>query len=305
MSRPPRTRASVVNTEPAVARAFDQLLASLGSDASRVGYEKDWVTFRQWLVKEKLDVLKVEADDVQRYVNALMAKGKSKGTRGRALSVLREVYRALVVKRLLDANPAREAKNPKHGGKKRTPWLDEAELGKMLAYRGDSWRAGRDRLIIQLLAGLGWRRREVAAMRVGDFSRGQVTGEVKGGKPLTSTVAPWLQREVSAWVKYAGLGSRSALLPRSEKNTEAISGEIAYNVVKQVAAEVGVDVERATPHALRRSLATLARMRGVPLEDIQHSLGHASIQTTERYLKDSAVVEHAPGEWMGELVKDK
>jgi integrase len=39
-----------------------------------------------------------------------------------------------------------------------------------------------------------------------------------------------------------------------------------------------------TPHDLRRTCAKLCRKAGSELEQIQLLLGHASIQTTERYL---------------------
>jgi len=38
------------------------------------------------------------------------------------------------------------------------------------------------------------------------------------------------------------------------------------------------------PHDLRRTFAKIAHLVRAPLEQIQISLGHASIQTTERYL---------------------
>jgi len=38
------------------------------------------------------------------------------------------------------------------------------------------------------------------------------------------------------------------------------------------------------PHDLRQSYAKLAHHGQAPIEQIQISLGHASIQTTERYL---------------------
>ena len=48
---------------------------------------------------------------------------------------------------------------------------------------------------------------------------------------------------------------------------------------------------RITPHDLRRTFAKLAHLGRAPLEQIQISLGHASIQTTERYL---ACISHHP-----------
>jgi integrase/recombinase XerD len=42
--------------------------------------------------------------------------------------------------------------------------------------------------------------------------------------------------------------------------------------------------EKLAPHDLRRTCAKLCRASGGELEQIQLLLGHASIQTTERYL---------------------
>ena len=44
-----------------------------------------------------------------------------------------------------------------------------------------------------------------------------------------------------------------------------------------------------TPHDLRRTCAKLCRAGGGELEQIQLLLGHASVQTTERYLGRSAI----------------
>ena len=41
---------------------------------------------------------------------------------------------------------------------------------------------------------------------------------------------------------------------------------------------------RLAPHDLRRTCAKLCRVSGGDLEQIQFLLGHASVQTTERYL---------------------
>src|SRR3990167_5451682 len=120
-----RHHASTANPEPEVAAAFDGVIRKLGSRQSKIGYEKDSVAFRAWLAKRALGVLQVEPDHVEQYVAGLHAAGKAKGTRGRAPSVLREIYRALTVKKLIPANPAREVKNIRHGGTKHPPWLDE------------------------------------------------------------------------------------------------------------------------------------------------------------------------------------
>ena len=51
---------------------------------------------------------------------------------------------------------------------------------------------------------------------------------------------------------------------------------------------------RCAPHDLRRTLAHLLRDNGAPIEQIQFTLGHESVVTTERYL--GGKIKLKPGE---------
>ena len=50
------------------------------------------------------------------------------------------------------------------------------------------------------------------------------------------------------------------------------------------------------PHDCRRTAAKLCRAAGGELEQIQLLLGHASVQTTERYLGTKQDLVHAPND---------
>lgn len=50
------------------------------------------------------------------------------------------------------------------------------------------------------------------------------------------------------------------------------------------------------PHDARRTCAKLCRAAGGELEQIQLLLGHASVQTTERYLGTKQDLVHAPND---------
>lgn len=61
----------------------------------------------------------------------------------------------------------------------------------------------------------------------------------------------------------------------------------AYRIVKRVAKRAGLVKEispKVSPHWLRHSHATHALDRGAPIQQVQATLGHASIETTARYL---------------------
>ena len=324
-------------TRPTITSVFSALLADLGSDASRRGYKIDWEQFTCWLAAEKIPVLKATPRDIKRYVVHQAERGLAQRTRGRALSVIRAVYGALVAEELLKYNPAREVKNTKAGKANRpVTWLEEDALAKMLSFgsseddlvrrageflkgtkRTDAdyaaveewfqralWTDRRDRMCIQLLAGTGRRRAEVARMCVEDFTDEGVTGVVKGGGVKTAPVPEWLRRELAEWLEFAGIKS-GPVLPWSETDSGAINGDAVYAIVKRVAVACGIEPDKVSPHSLRRTLATLSERRNVPLVDIQAQLNHRSIQTTETYLKSSHRVAEAPGEWMGKLARPR
>jgi site-specific recombinase XerD len=61
-----------------------------------------------------------------------------------------------------------------------------------------------------------------------------------------------------------------------------VTQNVVWYVVKGSAQLVGIKC--IAPHDLRRSCARLCHAAGGELEQIQFLLGHASIQTTERYI---------------------
>ena len=71
-----------------------------------------------------------------------------------------------------------------------------------------------------------------------------------------------------------------------------MSEKVVWQLLQQYAAMAGVS--GIVPHDLRRTCAKLCRAAGGELEQIQLLLGHASVQTTERYLGTQQDLIHAP-----------
>ena len=63
---------------------------------------------------------------------------------------------------------------------------------------------------------------------------------------------------------------------------DVLSEKVVWQLIKPYAEAAGVP--GIAPHDLRRTCAKLCRAGGGELEQIQLLLGHASVQTTERYL---------------------
>lgn len=295
----------VVSTDTAIVRApanddrlaaaLSQILAALNSPESERAYKREWETYVAHLAAKGKSPLDVITLDVQTYLLELRAKGKRQNTRARALAVVRAVYAALAQTGVLPgANPAREAKNPKgDSAEMKTPWIEEKDLETFLGAEPDpnSFVERRDYLITLTLSFTGIRRAEVARVAIDDFEKLDADGGVlrvraKGAKfGKVEIVAP-LARQMIAWAREFGI-TTGALFRRSPKAKNAVGTGTVRNAVKRQAARAGFgeDHERFTPHAFRRSVATIAKARGVPTEVIQRGLLHSKKETTERYMK--------------------
>ena len=76
-----------------------------------------------------------------------------------------------------------------------------------------------------------------------------------------------------------------------------ITEQAIYNVVAGYAEKLEND--GIAPHDLRRTFAKLAHKGGSPIDQIQLSLGHDSIQTTEKYLGVEQDLTDAPCDHLG------
>jgi integrase len=90
---------------------------------------------------------------------------------------------------------------------------------------------------------------------------------------------------VDHWAAQAGISAGPLFRPINKGGTlwgEGISEDTVWAIAREYGAKIGQPA--LSPHHLRRTCARLCRASGGALEQIQLLLGHASIQTTERYL---------------------
>jgi site-specific recombinase XerD len=160
----------------------------------------------------------------------------------------------------------------------------------------------RDRAILAILLGCGLRRSEAAALTFAHLRRLDGRWCIvdllgKHGRVRTVPVPTWAKAAIDAWVSAAGLGDGYVLRPvnRADRISGQRLGEKAiWLMLRQYAQAVGLP--GIAPHDARRTCAKLCRTAGGQLEQIQLLLGHASIQTTERYLGTKQDLVHAPND---------
>src|SRR6266566_6719503 len=107
----------------------------------------------------------------------------------------------------------------------------------------------------------------------------------------------WVMKAVDAWTSAAGVisGQVFRAVDRSDGvRALALSEKVVWQLLQQYATAIGAP--GIAPHDLRRTFAKMCRAAGGELEQIQLLLGHASVQTTERYLGTKQDLVHAPND---------
>jgi site-specific recombinase XerD len=182
-------------------------------------------------------------------------------------------------------------------------WLSQRQAQALLSSPDISAVRGlRDRAILAVLLGCGLRRSEVAALlfthvqqRDGRWCIVDLVG--KHGRVRTAPMPAWVKVAIDAWTSRVAIATGHVFRPVSRVGAvtgERVGEKVVWQMLRQYAAEVGVP--GIAPHDLRRTCAKLCRAAGGELEQIQMLLGHASVQTTERYLGTKQDLAHAPND---------
>jgi integrase len=107
----------------------------------------------------------------------------------------------------------------------------------------------------------------------------------------------WVKVAQDAWTCAAAVTDGFVFRPVNrggEVQSAGLSEKVVWRLLQGYAAAAGVP--GIAPHDLRRSCAKICRAAGGELEQIQLLLGHASVQTTERYLGTKQDLVHAPND---------
>jgi site-specific recombinase XerD len=200
----------------------------------------------------------------------------------------------------------RRVKGAKRLGVRIGNWLSIDQSRTLLQMSSlETARDKRDRAILALLIGCGLRRAGLAGLRTEDLQNREehcVIADLIGtGKHIRTVPVPtWAKRAVDKWTEAAGI-STGRIFRRVNRFGkiwgEGITPKAVWHVVKAAALRAGI--QNLAPHDLRRTCARLCHVAGGELEQIQFLLGHASVQTTERYLGCKQELRHPVNDKLG------
>jgi integrase len=165
-------------------------------------------------------------------------------------------------------------------------------------------RGLRDRALLAVLLGAGLRRSEAVSLTCRHFQKREgrwVIVDIRGkGSRMRSVPIPfWVKDAVDGWLATAGIRS-GAVFRKILKNHRIAPHPLSHQSVHNIVKQYGILFDDGiAAHDLRRTFAKLARQGGSPIDQIQLTLGHASVATTERYLGTEQDLTDAPADHLG------
>jgi site-specific recombinase XerD len=268
------------------------VLNSLTSSGSRRVYQYAMEQFIAWYCSEPR--LAFNRIVVARYRMHLESRGLAANTINQQLAAVRRLAHEAADSGLLSPELAAgvsRVKGVKQLGYRSGNWLSKDQGTDVLARTyGDGLREKRDYAMLAMLLGCGLRRSELVALEVDNIQTRQGHWAIvdligKGGHIRTVPIPQWVKQALDMWAVAAGVtqGRIFRAVGKTGKARGAgISQNVVWYVVRSRCEKAGLD--HIAPHDLRRTCAKLCHSNGGELEQIQFLLGHASVQTTERYL---------------------
>ena len=291
----------------AEAAAVGMVLDSLPSEHSRRAYERALVDFFLW--HRGVGRPQLNKAVVQRYAAELREAGMSPSSVNQRLSAIRKLAAEAADNGLLDpqiAGGIRAVKGARQEGRRTGNWLTREEAQSWLgAPDKRTMRGRRDRALLAVLIGCGLRRSEAAGLtfehiqqRDGRWVLVDLIG--KRDKVRSVPMPNWAKAAIDEWSKVSGVDE--GLVFRAVNKGDRVVGngitpQAIYNIIVGYAGEL--KKKGVAPHDLRRTFAKLAHKGGAAIDQIQLSLGHESIQTTEDYLGVEQDLTDAPCDHLG------
>ena len=275
-------------------RAFMTFL-EIQQDASTEtvrSYRSDLRQFQGFLTERghetKPDAL--DASVIRDYLAWLAGGGDKSSSLARKLAALRSFYRFLIHTGRTQYNPALDVRTPRLP--RHLPRvLSKDDASALMEFpEGDSESVLRDRAILEVLYSTGARVSELVALDEGNIAseEGLVRLQGKGRKERIVPIGAVALDAIRAY-HARRLPSRSGARGAKEFGRAVFTNRSGRRLTSRTVARIVAKYScrlpggAVSPHALRHSFATHLLDEGADLRAIQEMLGHASLNTTQKY----------------------
>lgn len=245
---------------------------------------------------------------VNEYKVYLQGLGYAPSTINQRLSAIRKLAKEASDNALMDfqlAQGIRNVEGVKASGVRTGNWLTQEQAQRLINTPDiTSLKGLRDRAILAIMLGGGLRRSEVANLtfeliqqREGRWVIVDMVG--KGNRVRSVPIPSWAKQAIDEWATASGIHQGKVFRPINRGGNlsgNSLTSQAIQDVVKATAEECGLSI---SAHDLRRTFAKLSRRGGGDIKQIQLTLGHASVVTTERYLGETQDLTSAPCDVLG------
>ena len=289
---------------------FDQVkrmvIDGLTSDLSRVMYDRALTDFFSWYQDTgKRGLSKAVVSEYKVYLQGLKYAPSSINQK---LSAIKRLAVEASDNGLIDGQIATgitRVKGVKSSGVRSGNWLSKDQAQKLIDATDITTLKGlRDRAILAIMLGAGLRRSEVSNLTFDHIQQREGRWVIvdlvsKGNRVRTVPIPSWSKQAIDEWSQTAGITEGRifrAINRGGNLAGDSMTSQAIQDVVKTYAGKCGIQL---SAHDLRRTFAKLARKGGADMMQIQLTLGHATVTTTERYLGERQDLTSAPCDVVG------
>lgn len=265
------------------------------SPSSLSTYETDLSTFTEYMQDKKCKSCptKVKAIDIYDYLEYMrVERNCTSSTVHKHSLIIKRFYMALVSLGNLEHynNPMRNFRTVKRGVERVRDILSVREFKRLIkSVKEDSILGVRDRAMFLLLYTTGIRASELCGIKEKDidFEGFQIKVFGKGQRERIVYLNKQVVKYLKKYLRVRGKLSRDKYFFRSRLGT-GVSRKGLYDRIKKYVRLAGIN-KVISPHNLRHSFATILVESGKhTIVTVQKMLGHRSITSTIRYIRENS-----------------
>jgi integrase/recombinase XerD len=277
---------------------LDMMATERGASRNTLeAYRRDLEDYSLFLDGKKKDVGGADTEVIRSYLAVLSRRKLAAASVARRLSAVRQLHRFLYAEGRRKDDPAAVLEGPRRG-RPLPKVLAVEEVTKLLvtaheraegakSSKAERLRAMRLACLLEVLYATGLRVSELIALPASSArSKSEViTVRGKGGKerlvPLSQIARRTMQQYLSLREEVDAAESRW-LFPSFGDSGHVTRQHVAREL-KALAASVGIEARKMSPHVLRHAFASHLLANGADLRIVQALLGHADVSTTQIY----------------------
>ena len=236
----------------------------------------------------------ITANDIRLYMSTRL--GVTPTTQDNERRHLSSLFGWLFAEEYIQKNPMLKIKQIKQAKVVRKPFS-----GREIEELRDACNNNRERAIIEILLSTGMRVGELHSLNRQDVSGSEMVVTGKGNKQRVCYLNPAALKRMNDYLS----GRNDIYAPLITNVTKASSANpdnrMAIGRIEKTVRELGrrAGVADTHPHRFRRTAATMALQRGMPIDQVRVMLGHEAMETTLRYaITADDTVKHSHAKYL-------